>query len=233
MNRKLIFAVFVVFAIAAIFLFDLGQYFSLAQLKDQRAAILEAYTNNPILVASLFFALYIVVAALPIPGGAVILTLTAGAVFGFFMGLVLVSFASSIGATLAFLSSRYLLRDFVQQKFAKWLEPINKGFKADGPFYVFGLRLVPVFSFVMVNLVLALTPLKTWTFYWASQLGMLAGTAVYVNAGTQLIKLESISDIANPTLLVSFALLGVFPIFAKLVLNMIKRKRSAEQENKV
>ena len=169
-----------------------------------------------------YFLIYVAATALALPAAA-ILTLAAGAIFGFWWGLVLVSFASTIGATCAFLLTRYLFHDAVESKFGDRLATINKGIETEGAFYVFGLRLVPLFPFFMVNSVLALTKLKTFTFYWASQLGMLAGTAVYVNAGTQLAEISSTSDILSPKLLLSFALLGVFPIIAKWDLSFLRK----------
>ena len=181
------------------------------------------YESNPLLTIAAFMAIYVAMAALSLPGAA-IMTLAAGAIFGLPVGLVLVSFASSIGASLACLLARYLFRDAVQKRFGKFLQPINEGIEKDGAFYLFALRLVPAFPFFVVNLVMALTPIRLWTFYWVSQVGMLAGTAVYVNAGKEIGQLESLAGILSPTLLISFALLGVFPIIAKKVLNVIQKR---------
>ena len=166
---------------------------------------------------------YIAMAALSIPG-ATIVTLAAGAVFGLPLGLVLVSFASSIGATLACLLARYLFRDAVQNRFGKFLKPINQGIERDGAFYLFAMRLVPAIPFFVINLVMALTPIRLPTFYWVSQLGMLAGTAVYVNAGKEIGQLQSLEDIVSPTLVVSFVLLGIFPLIAKKALDIISKR---------
>jgi pyruvate/2-oxoglutarate dehydrogenase complex dihydrolipoamide dehydrogenase (E3) component/uncharacterized membrane protein YdjX (TVP38/TMEM64 family) len=166
----------------------------------------------------------VVVTALSLPGAAV-MTVAAGALFGLLQGTLLVSFASTIGATLAFLVSRYLLRDAVQQRFGSRLAAINRGIERDGAFYLFTLRLVPAFPFFLINLLMGLTPIKAWTFYWVSQIGMLAGTLVYVNAGTQIAQLESLSGILSPDLLISFALLGLFPLLAKKVTGLIQRRR--------
>ena len=225
MNPKIILAVLVVALIAAFFLFDLQQYFSLEYLKSQKDALNSLYQASPVLISAIYFFVYLAVAALALPAAA-ILTLAGGAIFGFWQGLLLVSFASSIGATIAFLLTRYLFHDSVQKKFGKRLEAVNRGIENEGAFYVFGLRFVPFIPFVVVNSLLALTKLKTTTFYWASQLGMLIGTGVYVNAGTQLAGIESASDILDFKLLLSFVLLGIFPLIAKHALNWFKKERA-------
>jgi dihydrolipoamide dehydrogenase len=211
-------------AIVAFFAFDLGRFLTLDYFKARQATLAAYVAANPWQSALAFFAVYVAVAALSLPGAA-ILTLVAGAIFGFSKGLLIVSFASSIGATLAFLSSRFLLRDWVQSKFGERLKPINEGVAKDGPFYLFALRLVPLFPFFVVNLVMGLTPIKTWPFYWVSQIGMLAGTAVFVNAGTQLAQITSLKGILSPAILGSFALLGIFPIIAKKVLDWLKGRK--------
>lgn len=212
-------------AIAAFFLFDLGQYLTLDALKAQQAGIAEGYAARPLLVIALFFLGYVAVTALSLPGAA-IMTLAAGAIFGLVTGTIIVSFASSIGATLAFLASRTVLRDWVQAKFGDRLKAINEGVERDGAFYLFSLRLVPVFPFFLVNLLMGLTPIKTRTYYWVSQLGMFLGTIVYVNAGTQLAAIESLSDIASPGLLLSFAALGLLPWVGRGIMNALKRRRA-------
>ena len=187
---KLLLIVLIVALIAAFIVFDLGQYFSLAYLKSQQAAIEELYRANALQTVAAFFLVYVVVTGLSLPG-ATILTLAAGAIFGLVWGTVIVSFASSIGATLAFLTSRFVLRDMVQARFGDKLKAINTGIEKDGAFYLFTLRLVPAFPFFVINLVMGLTSIRTRTFYWVSQLGMFAGTIVYVNAGTQIAQIES------------------------------------------
>ncbi|MDP5052467.1 MAG: FAD-dependent oxidoreductase, partial [Congregibacter sp.] len=179
---------------------------------------------NPLQIALIFFGLYVAVTGLSLPGAA-IMTLAGGAIFGFWTALLLVSFASSVGATLAFLVSRSLLRDWVQTRFARQLKALNAGFSRDGAFYLFSLRLVPVFPFFVINLISGLLPISTGRFYWVSQLGMLPATAVFVNAGTQLGQLESPAGILSPALLGSFVLLGVFPFIARSVLGRIKSRR--------
>lgn len=224
MKSKIVLLAVIAAAIGAFFYFDLGQYLSLEGFKAQQATLSAYVVENPWQSALAFFAAYVAVAALSLPGAA-IMTLVAGAIFGFSRGLVIVSFASSIGATLAFLSSRFLLRDWVQGKFGDRLKPINEGVAKDGPFYLFALRLVPLFPFFVVNLLMGLTPIKTLTFYWVSQLGMLAGTAVFVNAGTQLAQISSLKGIVSPAILGSFALLGIFPIVAKKILDVLKGRK--------
>jgi uncharacterized membrane protein YdjX (TVP38/TMEM64 family) len=222
--RKLLVLVAVAAAVALYFALDLGRWFSLDALKAQQAAI-EAYrAANPWPAAGIFFVVYVAVTALSLPGAA-IMTLAGGAVFGLLWGTVLVSFASSLGATLAFLASRFLLRDWVQVRFGDRLRAINAGVEKEGGFYLFTLRLVPVFPFFMINLLMGLTPMRAWTFYWVSQLGMLAGTLVFVNAGTQLAGISSLSGILSPGLIGSFALLGIFPLIAKKIVDGIKAKK--------
>jgi len=210
--------------IALFFSFDLQHYLTLDSLKSQQAAIADYRQNHPLPAIALYAALYIAVTALSLPGAA-ILTLAGGAVFGLLPGTLIVSFASSIGATLAFLAARFLFRDWVKSRFSARLQAIDDGVHREGAFYLFTLRLVPLFPFFMINLAMGLTPIKTRTFYWVSQIGMLAGTVVYVNAGTQLAKLDSLSGILSPALLGSFALLGVFPLGAKKMLEFIQKRK--------
>ncbi|MDP3907926.1 FAD-dependent oxidoreductase [Novosphingobium sp.] len=222
--KRIVIAALLVLALAAWFLLDLGQYLTIDGLKAQQAAIDVVYRANPALVALIFFVAYVVLTALSVPG-AVVLTLAAGAIFGVTTGTVIVSFASTIGATLAFLGSRYLFRDTVQGRFGARLRAVNDGVARDGAFYLFSLRLVPIFPFFAVNLVMGLTPIRVWTYYWVSQLGMLLGTVVYVNAGTQLAGISALSDIASPRLLASFAALGLLPWLGKWIMAAIVRRR--------
>jgi pyruvate/2-oxoglutarate dehydrogenase complex dihydrolipoamide dehydrogenase (E3) component/uncharacterized membrane protein YdjX (TVP38/TMEM64 family) len=211
-------------AIAAFLAFDLGQYFSLAYFKSRLDEIVAFQHAHPWRTALAFFAAYVAVTGLSLPGAA-IMTLAAGAIFGLVWGTLIVSFASSIGATLAFLASRFLFRDAVQRRLGERLCAVNTGMQREGAFYLFTLRLVPAFPFFVINLVMGLTPIKTRTFYWVSQLGMLLGTVVYVNAGTQLAQVDSVQGILSPFLLISFALLGVFPLIAKKGMDWVKARR--------
>lgn len=226
MNRaKLILLAAIVLLIGGFFLFDLGQYFNLAFFKSQQAAIDGYYQNNPVLTGAIFFLIYVAVTGLSLPGAA-IMTLVAGAIFGLLWGTLIVSFASSVGATLAFLAARFLARDTVQQRFGHNLKAINQGVEREGAFYLFTLRLVPAFPFFVINLVMALTPMKTLTFYWVSQLGMLPGTLVYVNAGTQIAEIDALSGILSFDLLLSFIILGLFPLIAKRLVAFIKARKA-------
>ncbi|HEY8038098.1 MAG TPA: FAD-dependent oxidoreductase [Methylobacter sp.] len=210
--------------VALFFIFDLQDYLTLETLKAQQAAIQTYRSNHPGLSVVIYMLIYIAVTGLSLPG-ATLLTLAGGAVFGLLWGTLIVSFASTIGATLAFLSARFLFRDQVKARFGDRLNVINKGVDKDGALYLFTLRLVPIFPFFVINLAMGLTTLKTKTFYWVSQIGMLAGTVVYVNAGTQLGKLESLSGILSPGLIGSFALLGIFPLLASKVVEAIKANK--------
>ncbi|MGB0220600.1 MAG: FAD-dependent oxidoreductase [Sinimarinibacterium flocculans] len=210
--------------VAAWFAFDLGRYLSLDALKAQRAVILAWRDAQPLTASLAFVAIYVAVTALSLPGAA-ILTLAAGAIFGLGWGLVLASFASSIGATLAMLVARFVAGDAVQRRYAERLRAINAGIERDGAFYLFTLRLVPLFPFFVINLLMGLTRIRVCTFYWISQIGMLAGTAVYVNAGTQLAQLESVGGILSPGLLGAFVLLGLFPLIARRLVDLVRARR--------
>ncbi|MBL0418738.1 FAD-dependent oxidoreductase [Ramlibacter sp. AW1] len=214
-------------AIAAVLLyrhFDLGQLLTLEQLKASRDALVATYRDQPLATLAAFFAIYVAAAAGSIPG-ALVLTLAAGAIFGLGMGLLVVSFASSLGALLAFLASRYLLRESVQRRFGSRLAPLNEGVRRDGIFYLLTLRLVPLFPYWLVNLLMGLTPMPAARFYLASQVGMLPGTAVYVNAGTQLASIESAGDVFSPRVLGSLLLLGLFPLLARAALGWWRTRR--------
>ncbi|MFZ1725934.1 MAG: FAD-dependent oxidoreductase [Albidovulum sp.] len=223
MKKPVLFAVAAVL-IAAIIYYLVKNPVDLDMLRTELDGLDRLRAAQPVMVALVFFAAYVAVTALSLPL-AVWMTLAAGALFGFGWGLVLVSFASSIGATLAFLAARYFLRDWVQDRLGARIGTINDGIARDGGFYLFTLRLIPAVPFFAVNLLMGLTPIKAWVFYGVSQLGMLAGTAVYVNAGTQLAQLEGISGILSVPLIISFALLGIFPWIAKLIIGVIKRRR--------
>jgi uncharacterized membrane protein YdjX (TVP38/TMEM64 family) len=200
---------------------DLGRYLNLGHLKAGQAALQAYYATHPALAIAGYFLLYVAVTALSLPGAA-IMTLAGGAIFGLWVGTLLVSFASTFGATLPFLVSRYLFREAVQRRFGDRLAAIDAGFAKEGAFYLFALRLVPLVPFFTINLVMGLTAIKTSTFYWVSQVGMLAGTVVYVNAGTQLARINSAAEILSPALLGSFALIGLLPLAARAVVRRIQ-----------
>ncbi|WP_342669244.1 TVP38/TMEM64 family protein [Endozoicomonas arenosclerae] len=220
MNKsKVILLLAIVAAIAAFFMLDAQQYLT-------REYFQSLYSDNPVLTVGVFFAIYVAVTSLSLPGAA-LLTLVGGAIFGLTTGLIVISFASTIGATLAFLISRTLLREWVQNKFGNYLETINNGVEKDGLFYLLTLRLIPAVPFFVINLVMGLTPMKARTFYWVSQLGMLPGTAVYVNAGAQLGQVQelSVSGILTPGLIGSFVLLGIFPWLARKGIALVKKNK--------
>ncbi|HNO72140.1 MAG TPA: FAD-dependent oxidoreductase [Accumulibacter sp.] len=223
-KKKIVIFALIALAIVAYFQFGLGQYLNLDALKAQQAALDDYHRQYPWQVAGLYFVAYVAVTALSLPG-ALPMTLAGGAIFGLLWGTVIVSFASSIGATLAFLAARFLLRDWVGERFGERLKAVDEGIRRDGAFYLFTLRLIPVFPFFLVNLLLALTAMKARTFYGVSQIGMLAGTVVYVNAGTQLARIDSLAGIVSPALLASFALLGIFPLIARKVVEGVKARR--------
>jgi pyruvate/2-oxoglutarate dehydrogenase complex dihydrolipoamide dehydrogenase (E3) component/uncharacterized membrane protein YdjX (TVP38/TMEM64 family) len=212
-------------ALGCWWLFDLGQYLELESLRGSLEELQRYHGEHPWLTGALYFLVYVAVTGLSLPGAAV-MTLAGGALFGFWFGLLLVSFASSLGATVACLVSRVLLRDWVQGRFGRQLKSLNAGFAKDGPFYLFTLRLVPLFPFFVINLAMGLLPISLWRFYWVSQLGMLAGTAVYVNAGTQLAQLDSLGGILSTPLIASFALLGLFPLVTRYIVEALRRHRA-------
>ncbi|MFA5370696.1 MAG: FAD-dependent oxidoreductase [Sideroxydans sp.] len=222
--KRIVLLLFIGVLVVLFFAFDLQQYMTLESLQARRDDFTALKDQSPWLVAGAAFVGYVLVTALSLPG-ALVMTLAMGALFGLVQGTILVSFASSFGATLAFLASRFVLRDSVQQRFGDKLKAVNDGIARDGALYLFTLRMVPVFPFFLINLLLGLTPMRTRTFYWVSQVGMLAGTLVFVNAGTQLAQLKSLSGILSPGLLLSFALLGVFPLIAKRFTVWLQRRR--------
>ena len=222
--RQTVLLLLLALAIGAFVALDLGRYLSFEQLKASQASFAQLHAEQPLTVAVVYFLVYVLATALSIPG-AVIITLAGGAVFGLWQGVLIVSFASTVGATLAFLASRFLLRDWVEARFDQRLAHIHAGVEREGGFYLFTLRLIPVVPFFLINLLMGLTRMKTWTYYWVSQLGMLAGTAVYVNAGTQLAQLESVQGILSPALLGSFVLLGTFPLIARRIVASVQKRQ--------
>lgn len=226
-NKKLLEKAVVVIAviglIAAYNIFNLGQYLTLSYVKASQEKFTIFYAEHRIFTVASYMGIYILVTSLSLPGAAV-LTITGGALFGLWIGTLVVSFASTIGATLACFVSRFLLRDWVQGNFSDKLKTINEGIEREGAFYLFTMRLIPVFPFFVINLVMGLTRMHLLTFYWVSQIGMLPGTMVYVNAGKELAKINSLSGILSPSLIFSFVLLGLFPITAKRLLTFYKAK---------
>ena len=222
--KKIILLGIVMIVVSVFFTLDLQHYLTLNGLKSGMDQFEIWRATSPATVGASFFLMYVIVAAFSLPGAA-IMTIAAGALFGLFWGAVIASFASTIGATLAFLTARYLLRDLVQAHFGDKLKAINEGMAKDGAFYLFSLRLIPLFPFFLVNLLVGLTPISTRRYYWVSQIGMLAGTVVYVNAGTQLAKISGLADIASPGLLFSFALLGIFPLLVKRFTHFLQQRR--------
>nr|WP_298412756.1 bifunctional TVP38/TMEM64 family protein/FAD-dependent oxidoreductase [uncultured Halomonas sp.] len=232
MNRKRLIILAVIFlAIVLFFVSGANEALTLDNIKNQQARFQSWFTTDPWLVAGGFFAIYVAMAALSLPGAA-LLTLLAGALFGLGWGLLIVSFASAIGATLAFLIARLLAQKPLERRFSRQLASINRGIEREGAFYLFTLRLVPIFPFFIINLVMGLTRMRTLTFYWVSQVGMLPGTLVYVNAGRELGELESLGGILSPGLIASFVLIGIFPLLARWIVDLVKRRRMARRYGK-
>ena len=231
-SKKNLLLMALVALIALFFLFDLGRFFNLAFIKEQQSSFADLYSQRPAMVIATYFVMYVLITALSLPG-AVIMTLAGGAIFGLVWGTVVVSFASTIGATLAMLAARYLLRDSIEGRFGKKLDEVNKGIEKEGGFYLFTLRLVPLIPFFVLNLLMGLTKMKTWTYFWVSQLGMFAGTVAYVNAGTEIARIDSLRSILSPGLLGSFVLLGLLPLLIKKVLDYVKRRKVYARWNAV
>ena len=223
-SRKIAVLALILVLLAGFFVFDIGQYFSLDAIKTQQAALDAQVEAHPWLAGGVFFIVYVLVTALSLPGAA-LMTLAGGALFGLFGGTLLVSFASTLGATLAMLLSRYLLRSWVQARFRQRLAKIDQGVKREVASYLFALRLVPVFPFFLINLAMGLTQLPVRTFWWVSQLGMLPGTLVYVNAGRELGQLESLGGILSPGLVGAFVLLGLLPMLSRKALDLFKARK--------
>ncbi|EGQ7957520.1 TVP38/TMEM64 family protein [Vibrio vulnificus] len=225
MNKKLVFGILLIATIILLAV-NFSQYLTLDNAKAQQLALNSFIEENFLFASISYFVIYVGLTAFSVPGATVV-TLLGAALFGFWYSLLLVSFASTIGATIAFLSSRYLLKDWVQARFGDKLSAINQGVEKDGAFYLFSLRLIPVFPFFLINLLMGLTPISIGRYYLTSQIGMLPGTAVYLNAGTQLADINSLSGILSPTVLASFALLGVFPIAVKWLMSKFRPQLSS------
>ena len=226
MKKKAFLALAVAVAIAAFFVLDLQRFLSLEAMQRSLGTLRELYAEHGVLMLGGYFLAYVLMAALSLPG-ATVMGLAGGAVFGFWAATVAVSFASTLGATLAFLMSRYLFRDLVQSRFGDRLAAMNAGVAREGAWYLFTLRLIPVFPFFVINLLMGLTPMPVRTFSWVSQLGMLGGTMVYVNAGKELGELTSVSGILSPSLILAFALLGLFPLVVRKVVARVQARRKA------
>jgi len=223
-KKKLALVTLFIIAIGLFFMLDLGQYLNLAYVKSKQEVINNYYVLNPVKTGLIFFISYILITGISLPGAG-IMTLAGGAIFGVVWGTILVSFGSVFGATMAFLIARYLFHDYIQHRFSHRLERINKGIREEGDLYLFTIRVVPIFPFFIVNTLMALTPIKTLNFAVVSQIGMLVPTIIFVNAGTQLARIESPSDVLSLELLLSFALLGLFPLVAKKILIYIRKKK--------
>jgi len=226
--NKIIIVIVIVGLVAAFKILNLGDYLTLSYIKESRVRFQQMYSEHAIAVIAAYSFIYILVTSLSLPGAA-IMTLAGGALFGLVTGTIVVSFASTIGATLACFVSRFILRDWVQGKFGDKLKTVNAGIEKEGAFYLFTLRLIPVFPFWLINLVMGLTKIRLLTYLWVSQIGMLPGTIVYVNAGKELAKIDSLGGILSPGLIISFVILGLFPLIAKKTIRFYKRKKGAKE----
>ena len=226
--KKIVILIIIVSLIAVVKVFHLDQYLTLSYLKESLDKFKALYANHRVLVIAGYFIIYVLTTSLSLPGASP-LGILGGALFGFWVATLVVSFASTIGATLACSVSRFLLRDWIQNKFSDKIARVNEGIEKEGAFYLFTLRLIPVFPFWMINLVMGLTKMSLFKFYWVSQIGMLPGTMVYVNAGKELAKIESLKGILSPSLIISFALIGIFPIMVKklVALYSFRKKKTA------
>src|SRR4030042_4056198 len=223
-KKKIVILVIVVSLIAAFKVFDLGQYLTLSFLKESLDKFKDLYEKHRVLVIAGYFIIYVLTTSLSLPGASP-LGMAGGALFGFWVATLVVSFASTIGATLACFVSRYLLRDWIQRKFSDRIAKVNEGIEKEGAFYLFTLRLIPLFPFWMINLVMGLTKMPLSRFYWVSQAALLPGTMVYVNAGKELAKIESVKGIFSPSLIISFALIGIFPLAVKKLVAFYKKRK--------
>jgi len=224
-KKKIVILVIVISLIVAFKVFNLGQYLTLSYLKESLDKFKDLYEKHRVLVIAGYFIIYVLTTSLSLPGASP-LGMAGGALFGFWVATLVVSFASTIGATLACFVSRYLLRDWIQKKFSDKIAKVNEGIEKEGASYLFTLRLLPLFPFWMINLVMGLTKMPLLKFYWVSQIGMLPGTMVYVNAGKELAKIESVKGIFSPNLIISFALIGIFPIAVKKLVAFYRKRKA-------
>jgi uncharacterized membrane protein YdjX (TVP38/TMEM64 family) len=222
--KKIIIVLVIIGLIAAFKVFNLGQYLSFSYLKESRDTLVGLYEKHTALVITAYFFIYVITTSLSLPGASP-LTIVGGAVMGFWVATLVVSFASTIGATLACFFSRFLLRDWVQNKIGNRIKKVNEGIEKEGSFYLFTLRLIPLFPFWMINLAMGLTKMPLKRYYWVSQIGMLPGTMLYVNAGKELGKIDSPAGILSPSLIISFALIGIFPLVVKKLVAWYRSRR--------
>jgi uncharacterized membrane protein YdjX (TVP38/TMEM64 family) len=221
--KKIVILIVIAALIVAVKIFHLDHYLTLSYLKGSLDKLKALYENHRLMVIAGYFIVYVLTTSLSLPGASP-LGIAGGALFGFWTATIVVSFASSIGATIACFVSRFLLRDWIQNRFSDKISKVNEGIEKEGAFYLFTMRLIPVFPFWMINLVMGLTKMSLFKFYWVSQIGMLAGTMVYVNAGKELAKIESIKGILSPSLIISFALIGIFPIMVKKLIALYRSR---------
>ena len=223
-NLRYIIIFFILILISIFFFSDLKNFFTLVYVKENLINIRLLFKENVLLFSLIFSLIYIMSSALSLPF-ATLLTLLSGYIFGLTLGAFIVSLCSTVGASIAFLTSKFIFYDFIQKKYKKQLVTINNEFINEGIFYIFALRLVPVFPFFVVNIVTSLLPIKLSTFFWVSMLGMFPATLIYVNAGNELSKINSFSDILSFQVLISFSLIGILPLSIKFLLNKIRRKK--------
>jgi len=228
--NKIIILLVIAALIGAVKVFHLDQYLTLSYLKESLDKFKALYANHRVLVIASYFAIYVLTTSLSLPGASP-LGIAGGALFGFWTATIVVSFASTIGATLACFVSRYLLRDWIQNRFGDKIAKVNEGIEKEGAFYLFTLRLIPIFPFWMINLAMGLTKMSFFKFYWVSQIGMLPGTMVFVNAGKELAKIDSLKGILSPSLIISFALIGIFPITVKKLISLYRSKRGKSTDS--
>jgi len=228
--KKIIILIIIVSLIAAVKIFHLDEYLTLSYLKESLDKFKTLYENHRVLVIAGYFVVYVLTTSLSLPGASP-LGIAGGALFGFWTATIVVSFASTIGATLACFVSRYLLRDWIQNRFGDRIAKVNEGIEKEGAFYLFTLRLIPVFPFWIINLAMGLTKMSFLKFYWVSQIGMLPGTMVFVNAGKELAKIDSLKGIFSPSLIISFALIGIFPITVKKLVFLYRSRRGKSTES--
>jgi uncharacterized membrane protein YdjX (TVP38/TMEM64 family) len=229
--KKIVILIGIVGLVAAVKVFRLDQYLTLSYLKGSLDTLKALYENHSFMVIAGYFVIYVLTTSLSLPGASP-LGIAGGALFGFWTATIVVSFASSIGATLACLVSRFLLRDWIQSRFGDRIAKVNEGIEKEGAFYLFTLRLIPAFPFWMINLAMGLTKMSLFKFYWVSQLGMLPGTMVFVNAGKELAKIDSVKGIFSPGLIISFALIGVFPIAVKKLISLYRSRKGKSSADK-